>query len=89
MMLNGLLTVAEAAKRLNLSITQITKLCRQEKFPGAEKISGAWFIPEESVASYKPGPQGFAAVWKKIRDKEAALEAEKAAMKETKKEETE
>ena len=88
-MLNGFLTVKEAAEKLGLSGQQIRNICIKGQFPGAQKEGATWFIPEESVSSYKPGPQGFAAVWKKIRDKEAALEAEKAAMKETKKEETE
>lgn len=39
--------------------TNITRLCRQGKFPGAyQDLTGSrprWIIPEESLAAYQPG----------------------------------
>jgi hypothetical protein len=57
--LDEYVTIAEAAQLLNKTVGMIGRLCRADKFPGAEKKgSAAWMIPRESVLNYKPAPRG-------------------------------
>ena len=70
------MTATEAAKKLGLTTGHIRQLCIDGKFPDAEKMGKTWIVPKESVDNYVPPPKGFAAVWKKRRDKEAALQTD-------------
>jgi excisionase family DNA binding protein len=44
----GMITVAEAAKRLNLSIEQVRRKLRDGKLKG-QRVGGQWFVAEEST----------------------------------------
>lgn len=79
-MIKGFYTTREAAKIMGLGEGHVRNLCTKGRIPGAQKIGWAWVIPEESVTSYKPGPQGFAAVWQKIKEEKAEIQAEKTAL---------
>ena len=72
-MLNGFCTIKEAAEIMKLSETYIRTLCSAGRIEGAQKVGGSWFIPEDAAKNYKPRPKGFAAVWERLREQEAAL----------------
>jgi hypothetical protein len=38
--------------------SQIIRLCRQEKFEGAEKVGGIWIIPRETAEKFTPSGKG-------------------------------
>ena len=61
--------INEAAQILGVSKNQIKVLCRSGKLPGAVKHGGIWMIPRQSLHDYTPGPQGFAVVWARRREK--------------------
>lgn len=82
-MINGFYTTREAAQIMGLGEGHIRTLCNKGKMQGAQKMGWAWVIPEETVKNYKPGPQGYAAVWEKIKQEKAAIQAEKAALLKT------
>jgi excisionase family DNA binding protein len=44
----GMITVAEAAKRLHLSIEQVRRKLREGKLKG-QRVGGQWFVAEEST----------------------------------------
>jgi excisionase family DNA binding protein len=44
----GMITVAEAAKRLDLSIEQVRRKLREGKLKG-QRIGNQWFVEEEAV----------------------------------------
>jgi excisionase family DNA binding protein len=44
----GMITVAEAAKRLNRSIEQVRRYLREGKLKG-QRIGNQWFVDEESM----------------------------------------
>jgi excisionase family DNA binding protein len=44
----GMITVAEAAKRLNRSIEQVRRRLREGKLKG-QRIGNQWFVEEESL----------------------------------------
>ena len=44
--------VVDVAKRLNVSSSRVTELCRK-KVLKAKKISSIWFISEDSVKKYE------------------------------------
>ena len=58
-----------------LSRSQIHHLCKGGKL-AAQKVGKAWVISRKSVEAYKPEETGFAAVWKKRRTEQAALDGE-------------
>lgn len=51
----------EAMRMTGYTRSNIARLCRKGKFPGARKVGHKWIIPRTSVENYQPGPQGFAA----------------------------
>ena len=69
------ISVEEAAELSGYGKWNITLLCRQGKLDGAVKVGKVWLIPRKAIENYKPGPQGFAAVWAHRR---AAQNAESA-----------
>jgi excisionase family DNA binding protein len=48
----GLITVAEAAKRLNRSIEQVRRYLREGKLKG-QRIGNQWFVAEEALTTSK------------------------------------
>lgn len=46
-----LLTVAEAAVRLNRSAEQVRRYLREGRLPGS-RIGGQWFIPEDALTAF-------------------------------------
>ena len=65
----------KAAEILNLSVSMISRLCTNDKLPGAVKIGNTWLIPRESVKNYKPGKKGFAVVWERRKKESGELSA--------------
>ncbi len=51
--LEGMITVAEAARRLDRSIEQVRRYLREGKLRG-QRIGGQWFVEEAALAA----PQG-------------------------------
>ena len=52
--LDGMITVAEAAKRLGRSLEQVRRYLRDGKLKG-QRIGGQWFVEEASLAiRYQP-----------------------------------
>lgn len=51
-------SVSEAAELLDLKRNRIGVLCREGRFPGAEKVGNTWIIPREAVLNHKPLPPG-------------------------------
>jgi predicted DNA-binding transcriptional regulator AlpA len=53
------LSVSEVSKRLNKSLSTITRLCKSGQFEGA--IGGSrgvpWLIPESAVIKFEAGPR--------------------------------
>ena len=45
---NGMITVAEAAKRLGRSIEQVRRYLREGKLKG-QRVGNQWFVDEESL----------------------------------------
>ena len=74
-MLDGYMTVKEAVPKMGLTEGRIRQLCINGGIPGAQKVGNTWVIPRASVESYKPGPQGFAAVWARRKAKGQSEEA--------------
>ncbi len=75
-----LISVTEAASVMSLGRSQVLRLCNCGRLPGAQKVGNTWVIPRSSVETYKPGPQGFAAVWEQRRAEKAAKRADDAAL---------
>lgn len=48
--LQGMITVAEAARRLNRSIEQVRRYLREGKLRG-ERIGGQWFMKETAISA--------------------------------------
>lgn len=48
----GMITVAEAAKRMNRSIEQVRRKLREGKLKG-QRIGNQWFVEEDGVQSRK------------------------------------
>lgn len=70
------ISVEEAAELSGYGKWNITLLCRQGKLEGAVKIGKVWLIPKKALEEYKPGPQGFAAVWAHRRAAQQATQPE-------------
>ena len=79
-------SVTEAAELLSLKRNRIGVLCREGRFPGAEKVGNTWIIPRESVLNHTPLPPGVKPQKAKLAaersELQAAIEAGKAKAKE-------
>lgn len=53
--LEGMITVAEAARRLNRSIEQVRRYLREGKLRG-QRIGNQWFVEESALAAPKGEP---------------------------------
>lgn len=65
--LEGYMTVKEAAQYIDRSESLIRKLCSGGKLAGVKKIGTNWLIPKESLLQYTPGPKGFAVMWARLK----------------------
>lgn len=45
----NLLSAKEAARRLGLAGSTLTRWCIQGRVPGAVKVANMWLVPEESL----------------------------------------
>jgi len=76
--LNGMITVAEAAKRLGRSLEQVRRYLREGKLKG-QRIGGQWFVEEASLElRYQPS-RGTA---QRIREGSVVMEAGKLSKEE-------
>ena len=71
--LEGYMTVKEAARYLNRSESLVRKLCSQGKIKGAIKIGTNWLIPKKAIVRYTPGPKGFAVMWARLKSEQMKL----------------
>ena len=76
-MIGNFMTAKEAAEHLKCTAGNINYLCRTGKFAGATKTGHTWFIPKESVETYKPGPRGFAGFWTRVSREQARIKKAK------------
>ena len=53
--LEGMITVAEAARRLNRSIEQVRRYLREGKLRG-QRIGGQWFVEESALGAERGEP---------------------------------
>ena len=74
--MKGFMTTKQAADYLGYDPDYICMLCANGKLLGAEKFSGVWSIPEQSVWGYTPAPQGFAVVKARKQAEKALRQAE-------------
>jgi len=76
--LDGMITVAEAAKRLGRSLEQVRRYLREGKLKG-QRIGGQWFVEEASLElRYQPS-RGTA---QRIREGSVVMEAGKLSKEE-------
>ena len=76
--LDGMITVAEAAKRLGRSLEQVRRYLREGKLRG-QRIGGQWFVEEASLPlRYQPS-RGTA---QRIRESSVVMEAPKLTKEE-------
>ncbi len=76
--LDGMITVAEAAKRLGRSLEQVRRYLREGKLKG-QRIGGQWFVEEASLPlRYQPS-RGTA---RRIREVGVVMEADKLTKEE-------
>ena len=66
--INEFVSLEEAAKISGYQKWHVGYLCREGKLAGVLKVGNSWLIPRASIENYKPGPQGFAAIWKRKRE---------------------
>lgn len=68
LMLEGYESSAQAAERLGIVPSQVRRYCEQDRWPGAQKVAGRWFVPDGS----KPTLSGFGRPpkWAKEEDDE-------------------
>jgi hypothetical protein len=53
-----LITLADAAQSLGLSLRRVQQLCAQRRIPGARLIGKVWMLPERfTVTPGKRGPK--------------------------------
>ena len=52
-MLEGYMTVKQAAEYLKHTDSTVCKLCKAGKLAGAMKIGNLWLIPEDTIKIYK------------------------------------
>lgn len=43
------MTIAEAAKKWNISRRRVQTLCSQNRIPGLERLGATWMIPKAAV----------------------------------------
>lgn len=72
--LEGYMTVKEAARYMNRSESLIRKLCSRGKIKGVKKIGTNWLIPKKAIVHYTPGPKGFAVMWARLKAEQLKLE---------------
>ncbi len=76
--LDGMITVAEAAKRLGRSLEQVRRYLREGKLKG-QRIGGQWFVEEASLGiRYQPSRRANA----RINEQSIAMEAPKLTKEE-------
>ena len=51
-----MISTAEAAKRLGVTIVRVQVLCKQRRIPGARLIGRTWMLPEKFKVT--PGARG-------------------------------
>lgn len=74
----GMITVAEAARRLGRSIEQVRRYLREGKLKG-QRIGQQWFIEERSLeVNYQPSGRRF----QRIKEPSAVMEAGKLSKEE-------
>lgn len=49
--LPGYRTAEQAAKQFDYEYSYFTRLCREERVPGAVKVAGVWWIPKKTTAA--------------------------------------
>jgi excisionase family DNA binding protein len=76
--LDGMITVAEAAKRLGRSLEQVRRYLREGKLKG-QRIGGQWFVEEDSLPMLYQPSQGTA---RRIREVGVVMEAPKLTKEE-------
>ncbi|MDP2950225.1 MAG: helix-turn-helix domain-containing protein [Chloroflexota bacterium] len=76
--LEGMITVAEAARRLGRSLEQVRRYLREGKLRG-QRIGGQWFVEEASLPlSYEPSRRASA----RISEQGVTMEAPKLTKEE-------
>lgn len=76
--LDGMITVAEAARRLGRSLEQVRRYLREGKLKG-QRIGGQWFVEEASLPlRYQPSP----GTGQRIREGSVVTEAPKLTKEE-------
>jgi excisionase family DNA binding protein len=76
--LDGMITVAEAARRLGRSLEQVRRYLREGKLKG-QRIGGQWFVEEASLPlRYQPSQQ----TGQRIREVGVVMEAPKLTKEE-------
>jgi len=76
--LDGMISVAEAARRLGRSLEQVRRYLREGKLKG-QRIGGQWFVEEASLP-LRYEPSGLASA--RIKEQSAAMESTKLTKKE-------
>jgi excisionase family DNA binding protein len=71
--LEGMVTVAEAARRLGRSLEQVRRYLREGKLKG-QRIGGQWFVEEASLPSQYPLPSEHRVSRTRIREPVAMME---------------
>jgi len=76
--LDGMITVAEAARRLGRSLEQVRRYLREGKLKG-QRIGGQWFVEEASLPlHYQPSRE----TARRIREGSVVMEAPKLTKEE-------
>ena len=65
--LEGYMTVREAAQLIDRSESLVRKLCSGGRIEGVVKIGTNWLIPKNAILHYTPGPKGFTVMWERIK----------------------
>ena len=78
--MDGYVSVNEAARRLGRSIEQVRRYLREGRLPGL-RIGGQWFIEEDALAAWHPERRGIG----RVREAVATYEVRPMKAKETKK----
>ena len=76
--LDGMITAAEAARRLGRSLEQVRRYLREGKLKG-QRIGGQWFVEEASLPSRYPPSQRTA---RRIREVGVVMETDKLTKEE-------
>jgi len=76
--LDGMITVAEAARRLGRSLEQVRRYLREGKLKG-QRVGGQWFVEEASLPLRYQLPRGPSA---RVREPGVTMEATKMTKEE-------